>query len=199
MIKGEINIKYYTRLKRLGRGSFGTVWSAQNTRTGQICAVKIIYKEYEKSIKREIATLSNVCNPNIINYFGYSLKGFDGNDSVLIFMEMAPNKTLRDYLKSSKRNKTTLNIILIGIANGMKYLHMKKIIHRDLKPENIILNENYEPKITDMGTSKIIDNITNINQTADVGTPMYMAPEVIDDDPVYSFKSDVFFFWINYV
>ena len=83
-------------------------------------------------------------------------------------------------------------INIIGISIGMKYLHDNGIVHRNLKPSNVLLDENLYPKIADFGTSWLLDeNVTQLTNC--IGTPIYMAPEVAEDD-IYTFKVDVFSF-----
>ena len=69
------------------------------------------------------------------------------------------------------------------------YLHKQNIIHRDIKTLNIFLNKNNEIKLGDLGVSKICSNATKL-QAARVGTPLYLAPEVIKHQP-YDFKVDI--------
>ena len=112
-----------------------------------------------------------------------------------------PNGSLEDILGRSRKSATKhfLNnsqkyIILLGIALGMKYLHSIGVIHRDLKPDNILLDENFYPKICDFGISFISDlQLSKIIMEDTLGTPMYMAPEIIEDLP-YTYKVDVYSF-----
>jgi serine/threonine protein kinase len=83
---------------------------------------------------------------------------------------------------------------MTGIAQGLKFLHANAIIHRDMKPDNVLIDENMQPKITDFGTAKIQDTLT---QTKGVGTPTYIAPEVItvtDGKAHYDSAVDVYAF-----
>jgi serine/threonine protein kinase len=83
-------------------------------------------------------------------------------------------------------------IILFGIAVGVGTLHERRVMHRDLKPDNVLLDGNHEPKISDFGCSKVAAE--NDDNTADgIGTPSYLAPEVIEGED-YDFRIDVFAF-----
>ena len=102
-----------------------------------------------------------------------------------------------DNLADADWNPTKKYICLLGISNAMKYLHKKGILHRDLKPENILIDENYYPKVCDFGLSRFLveslsDNL--INLTADLGTPLYMAPELLKDEEWYGKGVDVYAF-----
>lgn len=86
-------------------------------------------------------------------------------------------------------------IILIGIALGMDHLHNHAIIHRDLKFHNVLLNDDLTPKICDFGESKSFSNELDNGQCEIVGTPFFMAPEIINGNH-YSYPVDVYSFGI---
>lgn len=84
---------------------------------------------------------------------------------------------------------TKKSCIAFGIACGMAYLHQSNIVHRDLKPLNVLLDDDFLPKICDFGLSKVFDQ--KITNTTGIGTPFYMAPEIINDSN-YNHKIDVY-------
>ncbi|KAK8888066.1 hypothetical protein M9Y10_039126 [Tritrichomonas musculus] len=88
--------------------------------------------------------------------------------------------------------------MLLGIANAMDYLHKHGIIHRDLKPENVHIDDNYYPHICDFGLSrcfpKTITKSMKLTMTGQIGTPLYMAPELLVDEKRYSSSLDVYAF-----
>jgi serine/threonine protein kinase len=85
-------------------------------------------------------------------------------------------------------------IILFGVAVGVKTLHERPVMHRDLKPDNVLLDGNHEPKISDFGCSKASPVGASKENTVDgIGTPSYLAPEVIQGEP-YDIGVDVFAF-----
>ena len=75
---------------------------------------------------------------------------------------------------------------LLGIVDAMRYLHKHGILHRDLKPQNILIDSNYYPRICDFGLSRCFsESLTKsmqLSMTGKIGTPLYMAPELIDDN-----------------
>jgi serine/threonine protein kinase len=85
---------------------------------------------------------------------------------------------------------------LFGIAYRMMILHGQKIIHRDLKPENVLLTDNLEPKISDLGLSKFIEAGRPLSHTADIGTPLYWAPEDCEGLGEYDFSVNVYAYGI---
>lgn len=109
-------------------------------------------------------------------------------------MEYLPGGSLFDYLhiKGYKPSQFRIYKICRDIALGMAYLHGRNIIHCDLKSSNILIDENNKIKISDFGLSQFIKNKTE-NKFKKIGTPQWMAPEVIKDH-VYDFSSDVFSF-----
>lgn len=122
-----------------------------------------------------------------------------GTGDFAVFTEFMPNKSLKHVIEEASKGTAPTNwetiraINIFGIAAGMAYVHQQGIIHRDLKTENIMLDENYCPKIADFGFSKLFEEGTQdiINQTVGIGTPIYMAPEIFEDQH-YSNKIDVF-------
>jgi serine/threonine protein kinase len=87
------------------------------------------------------------------------------------------------------RSPTDTAKIIVGIALGMAYLHFQSVLHRDLKPANVLIDQAMRPRICDFGHSKICG--CNATQTADRGTPLYMAPEMHTEDH-YGPPVDVF-------
>ena len=86
-------------------------------------------------------------HPTIIKFIGFSLRDFFNRDNVVLIMKLAEKGSLSEVLKQIQAENiqkdytdTIRQIILIGVARGMKYLHDRNIIHRDLKPENVLLD-----------------------------------------------------------
>ena len=127
--------------------------------------------------------------------------GFTSQSSnfFIIVNEYMKNGNLYDYIRYNKTHQTSINSvirykIIYGIAFTMKMLHSIHLFHRDLKTSHIFLNENYEPIISLCHTSKFLIS-ENEEQTPMIGTPMYIAPEVINGG-FYDFKADVYSFAI---
>ena len=205
----EINIEEYEICSptSLGEGSYSEVFAVMEKSSKKIYAAKILKQdvydeESDLRIRREIEIISSCIHPTIIKFYGFSNKDFSGNNNIVIIMEYAKNKSLSEAIKNAKcgmanpkYDNTKIQIILIGIARAMMILHQKRIIHRDLKPDNILLDENFQPLISDFNLSKMCKMGESYNQSHNFGTPAYMAPEVFFASEKYNnFKADVFSF-----
>ena len=214
----RINIKDYDFIKTIGSGNFGTVSLVRNIKDNLEYAAKeecnsefdneveiddnIERSSRRNTIMKELKTYTKIKNAAILNCIGYSPYNLSNLPNYTLIMEYMPNKSLDKLLQDAYNScapitytNTAKYIILIGTALGMKYIHNKGIIHRDLKPGNILLDEHLYPKICDFGCSKVSDKeLTHIMMKTEIGTPMYMAPEIYTNDSYYNYKVDVYAF-----
>jgi serine/threonine protein kinase len=127
---------------------------------------------------KEVEMLMKLRHPCILKIVGYSLPR--GTVPAQIGTEFAKNRSLRDLLRNlAKPDDTGIAIIICGIVLGMKFIHSRGIIHRDLKPENILIDEENHAKIGGLGSGRFVNIDRSL--TVQVGTPLYMAPEMHDD------------------
>ena len=193
----KLNYDSIEIVKKLGKGAYATVFLAEWS--GHQVAFKCFNtsdvfndeKNNFNDFEKEVAILSSIGHPNIIGFYGATLKP----PRVGLVIEFGSNGDIKDYL--TKHTSTTVNgriDFVLGITKGMCYLHDKGIIHRDLKCENVLLDKHLTPKITDFGVSKIFNN-EGITKTQKVGTGYYMAPEVCKGSD-YDDSCDVFSFSI---
>ena len=206
-INYQIDLKKFKKGKRINKGGFGTIYSIEEIETGKQYAAKVIdcgddEEQCKKMIDREIGIMMYANHPTIIKLIGFSLQDFLEENNITIIMDLANNGSLADILQKIEHGdcpndytNTTRQIILVGVARGMKYLHDRNIIHRDVKAGNILIGDNYYPLITDFGMSKVFDVGHSKSQSQCGGTLSYMAPEVIKDCP-YDRKADVYSFGI---
>lgn len=202
-----IDIKNFEIDRRISSGGFSSVYSIHDIKTGEKLAAKIItsHKDestYKRMINREIRIMIYCQHPTIIKFLGYSRKDFNDDKNITIFMELYEKGSLDEFLKKARNGlsedlfeDTNRQIILVGIARGMMYLHQHQIIHRDLKPANILLDKLLRPILTDFGLSKLYTNDQIISQSQQCGTSVYMAPEVFESTH-YNGKADVYSFGI---
>lgn len=159
-------------------------------------------KKFNRDVEREVRIMIYCQNPTIIGFLRYSKIDLNNDNNVTIIMELADNGSLSKILKKIQSsncpddyNDTSRQIILVGIARGMKYLHDRNIIHRDLKSDNILLDKNFHPLISDFGLSKFIGNGQSYSQSKFGCTLTYMAPEIIRGER-YGNEVDVYSFGI---
>ena len=124
-------------------------------------------------------------------------------NAAIIVMEFLPDGSLRDLIYKPDTHLDYLSklSIAIGTANGIRFLHTNKIIHRDIKSENVLMKITsidgkiqYIPTITDFGTAR--EQKFDKTMTKEIGTPLYMAPELYLSDAKYDNKVDVYSFGI---
>lgn len=205
---------YKIKDTKIGEGSYGEVHEAirpadskhPDKHPEMKCAVKYLAagtiktRDDQKHFHSEVACQYSLKHPTILPLLGYSFP-FQGRGHYAIVTKFMPNGSLLQLNSKVESGQAPDNwetikaINIFGIAAGMAYIHQHNIIHRDLKSDNVLLDENYYPKIADFGFSKVFEEGTQnqINQTMNIGTPIYLPPEIIvDHDCHYSNKIDVF-------
>ncbi|XP_036409864.1 TRAF2 and NCK interacting kinase a isoform X1 [Megalops cyprinoides] len=186
----------------VGNGTYGQVYKGRHVKTGQLAAIKVmdVTGDEEEEIKQEINMLKKYSHhPNIATYYGAFIKknppGID--DQLWLVMEFCGAGSVTDLIKNTKGNSLKEEwtaYICREILRGLTHLHHHKVIHRDIKGQNVLLTENAEVKLVDFGVSAQLDRTVGRRNTF-IGTPYWMAPEVIacDENPdaTYDFKSDL--------
>ncbi|KAL6439249.1 hypothetical protein ACFW04_003861 [Cataglyphis niger] len=192
----------------VGNGTYGQVYKGRHTKTGQLAAIKVM-DVTEASIRLHslitfslrgiynITTYSN--HRNIATYYGaFVKKSSPGKDDQLwLVMEYCGAGSVTDLVKSTKGQSLKeewIAYISREILRGLSYLHSNKVIHRDIKGQNVLLTDNAEVKLVDFGVSAQLDRTIGRRNTF-IGTPYWMAPEVIacDENPdaTYDNRSDL--------
>ncbi|XP_053689774.1 mitogen-activated protein kinase kinase kinase kinase 4 isoform X4 [Sabethes cyaneus] len=186
----------------VGNGTYGQVYKGRHTKTGQLAAIKVmdVTEEEEEEIKLEINVLKKYSNHrNIATYYGAFIKKTSAgkDDQLWLVMEYCGAGSVTDLVKSTKGQSLKeewIAYICREILRGLSYLHTNKVIHRDIKGQNVLLTDNAEVKLVDFGVSAQLDKTIGRRNTF-IGTPYWMAPEVIacdeNRDATYDNRSDL--------
>ncbi|XP_034202866.1 rust resistance kinase Lr10-like [Prunus dulcis] len=186
--------------KKLGEGGYGSVFKGK-LRSGRFVAIKLLGKAKGngQDFTSEVATIGRIHHFNVVQLVGYCVEGLN---RALVY-DFMPNGSLDKYIYSKEESMplSCMNMyeISLGVARGIEYLHRgcdMQILHFDIKPHNILLDENFNPKISDFGLAKLypVDN-SIVSLTAARGTMGYIAPELFYKNiGGVSYKADVYSF-----
>ncbi|GMP66048.1 hypothetical protein CsSME_00026573 [Camellia sinensis var. sinensis] len=191
--------KNFDVANKVGEGGFGSVYKGLLL-DGTVIAVKQLSsksKQGNREFVNEIGMISALQHPNLVKLYGCCIEG----NQLLLVYEYMENNSLARALFGPEEHRLTLdwptrNMICIGIAKGLAYLHEEsrlKIVHRDIKATNVLLDKNLNPKISDFGLAKLDEEENTHISTRIAGTYGYMAPEyamwgyLTDKVDVYSF------------
>ncbi|CCF51697.1 uncharacterized protein UHO2_00154 [Ustilago hordei] len=177
------NIITYQLGNCIGRGQFGSVYRALNLNSGQMVAVKRIKLEGRTDdevteLMGEVDLLKSLTHPSVVKYEGL----VRGPDVVSIILEYVENGSLLHTLKAfGNFPEKLVASYVVKILEGLNYLHEQNVVHCDLKAANILTTKNGNVKLSDFGVSlnlKAVKKMGNKNDA--IGTPNWMAPEVIE-------------------
>ncbi|KAF5461081.1 hypothetical protein F2P56_020904 [Juglans regia] len=190
----------------LGEGGFGRVYKGHIASTNQVVAVKQLDRngfQGNREFLVEVLMLSLLHHPNLVNLVGYCA---DGDQRILVY-EYMPNGSLEDHLLDIAPDKKPLDWITRmkiaeGAARGLEYLHETAdppVIYRDFKASNILLDENFNPKLSDFGLAKLgpTGDKSHVS-TRVMGTYGYCAPEYALTGQLTT-KSDVYSFGVVFL
>ncbi|KAL7609263.1 mitogen-activated protein kinase kinase kinase YODA [Lactuca sativa] len=186
--RADLLVGHGSRWKKgrlLGRGTFGHVYLGFNSESGEMCAMKEVIlfaddaksKESAQQLGQEIALLSRLRHPNIVQYYGSETV----DDKLYIYLEYVSggsiHKLLQDY---GQLGELAIRSYTHQILSGLEYLHAKNTVHRDIKGANILVDPNGRVKLADFGMAKHISGPSC--PLSFKGSPYWMAPEVINNN-----------------
>ncbi|KAI3710809.1 hypothetical protein L2E82_40603 [Cichorium intybus] len=169
----------------LGRGTFGHVYLGFNSESGEMCAMKEVTlfaddaksKESSQQLGQEIALLSRLRHPNIVQYFGSETV----DDKLYIYLEYVSGGSIHKLLQEyGQLGEIAIRSYTHQILSGLEYLHAKNTVHRDIKGANILVDPNGRVKLADFGMAKHISGPSC--PLSFKGSPYWMAPEVINNN-----------------
>lgn len=202
----DVEKEYYQEETPFDRGAFGEVYKGERKSDHLKVAIKVLSSDYlqknedfefdflanQKNLIREINILANLDHPFCLNLVNFSLSP----QPIIITPFMSHGNIFNLIKKQDPKLSTQKLCSIYAICSTMDFLHKAGIIHRDFKPQNIFMNENNDICIADFGTSRKVDENCKIT-LAQIGTPLYMAPELIACD-YYTNSVDVYSFGVIY-
>lgn len=179
----------YFMFEMIGEGSFGKVYKGQRKSTNQIVAIKKIPKRGKKekelkNLRQEIEILRKLYHENIIQL----LDSFESPNDFYLVTELAQGQLFEILEEDKNLPENEVRKIAQQLVSALYYLHSNNIIHRDIKPQNILISSSGVIKLCDFGFARAIDSKTMV--TSIKGTPLYMAPELLQEYP-YNHEADL--------
>ncbi|QCG96614.1 serine/threonine protein kinase [Azospirillum sp. TSA2s] len=184
----------------LGQGAMSVVYRATDGRSGQPVALKLLRAELLAAAERN-AVLARfgreaqiglkLDHPNIVRVHDYGTLDAAQGDAPYLAMELIRGRELKQYLEAD----TPLSVqqggaLMAAVLDALAFAHARNVIHRDIKPANIVVQEDLTPKLADFGIAQI--SSSDLTQAGDLlGTPAYMAPEVLRGEKADA-RSDLF-------
>jgi WD40 repeat protein/serine/threonine protein kinase len=176
---GNATISHFELIEEVGRGAFGSVWQAHDSKLDRKVAIKVprpgqFTQSSREQFLREARAAAQLNHPNIVSIYEVGLDV----DRIYIVSDFVEGVSLADLLSADRLSPRQAIGLCVKVALALEHAHENGVIHRDLKPANIMLGENNEPFVMDFGLAK--RDAGEITMTLDgklLGTPAYMPPE----------------------
>ncbi|KAL0064384.1 hypothetical protein AAF712_008684 [Marasmius tenuissimus] len=170
--------RLYRNLVKIGQGASGGVYTAYQVGTNLSVAIKQM--DLEKQPKKdliinEILVMRSSRHPNIVNY----IDSFLYKNDLWVVMEYMEGGSLTDVVTANLMTEGQIAAVSRETAQGLEHLHKHGVIHRDIKSDNVLLSMVGDIKLTDFGFCAQISDPAHAKRTTMVGTPYWMAPEVV--------------------
>jgi cyclin-dependent kinase len=182
----------YTKIEKLGEGTYGIVYKAKNRETGEIVALKRIRLDSEDegvpcTAIREISLLKELKHPNIVRLYDVI---HTEKKLTLVFEYL--DQDLKKYLDEcgGEISRPTMKSFLFQLLRGVAFCHEHRVLHRDLKPQNLLINKKGELKLADFGLARAF-GIPVRSYSHEVVTLWYRAPDVLMGSRKYSTPIDI--------
>ena len=173
----------YHLAEQIGEGSFGKVFKGRRRYTSQIVALKLINKHGKsekdmRNLRQEIDSQRRLDHPNII----LLLDAFETPHEFCLVTEFAEGELFEILEADGSMPEVEVQNIAKQMISALHYLHSNKIIHRDMKPQNILIGPDRQLKLCDFGFARALTQ-QSLTLTSVKGTPLYMAPELVQEQP----------------
>eukprot|EP00037_Helgoeca_nana_P023959 m.251158 g.251158 ORF g.251158 m.251158 type:complete len:316 (-) comp26498_c0_seq1:295-1242(-) len=183
----------YLKIDKLGEGSYGVVYKAQDVETGEIVALKRIRLDNEEegvpfTALREISLLKELVHPHVVKLYNVL-----HSDRTLTLVFEFCKQDLRKYLDSTSRDRVpmaTVKSLLYQLLSGIAFCHAQRVLHRDLKPQNLLINKKGQLKLADFGLARAF-GIPVRSYSSEVVTLWYRAPDVLLGSQNYTTAIDM--------
>ena len=194
---GKFEIPGYKIIDRIGKGSMGLVFRANQTSVDRIVAVKVLLdslalnKEFIKRFEREAKIAAKLSHNNIVN----AIDAGEVEGHHYFVMEYVEGATIKDELDKNKvfDEKVAIKIV-VAVAEAMKHAHERGLIHRDIKPENVMLTKDGNVKLADLGLARPTadENWAMSEAGMAIGTPYYISPEQVRGQVDVDIRGDIY-------
>jgi serine/threonine-protein kinase len=193
----KLEIPGYKILDRLGRGSMGAVYKANQLSVDRVVAVKVLLdslaqnKEFIKRFEREAKIAAKLSHNNVVN----AIDAGEAGGRFFFVMEYIEGPTIKDYLDKNKvfEEKEAIRIVM-AVAEALKHANHRGLIHRDIKPENVILTKDGGVKLADLGLARLTDDekwgLSEAGMA--IGTPYYISPEQVRGQTDIDIRADIY-------
>jgi len=195
MANSGLKLEDFTKIEKIGEGTYGVVFKGKNKKTGEIVAMKKIRLESEdegvpSTAVREISLLQELQHPNIVR-----LQTVLMQEAKLYLIFEFLTMDLKKYMDSNIPKDGTMDPKLVKsytyqLLQGLLFCHQRRVLHRDLKPQNLLIDKNGCIKIADFGLARAFGVPVRV-YTHEVVTLWYRAPEVLLGCPKYSCPIDM--------
>jgi hypothetical protein len=194
--------------RRLGAGGMGVVYAARDDHLGRTVAVKLVGPRVDPGsgqgrLAREAQAMATLSHPNIATVFDIGVSG----DRLFVVMELVDGGTVADWLEQEPRSWREVVGVYLQAARGLAAAHAAGFVHRDFKPENVLLGKDGVARVSDFGVARLLDEAgraapgggapdqAHDARTVGVGTPGFIAPEILRDQRVDG-RADQFSFCV---
>jgi len=185
-------IDKYLKIEKLGEGTYGIVYKAQDKQTGDIVALKRIRLDNENegvpcTAIREISLLKELRHPNIVRLYDLM---HQEKKLTLVFEYL--DSDLKKFIDTNngQLDAMTVKRMMLQLLRGVAYLHSRRVLHRDLKPQNLLINKRAELKIADFGLARTY-GVPVRSYSSEVVTLWYRAPDVLLGSKQYTSSIDI--------